>query len=343
MYNKTKSVQKKLIIIFLIFTLTYYNFIFIGNKFMKGLISYAIDNETLEEEVIESQEVEEKEPTIEVVNKDIHKTRMEDETEYEEKIEVRLNGITKLELIEVKDKESKFYNKAEEEMEDVTLGYVKTEIEKEKLLNVLGEDGILEIRDEDGKKIAILTEEIINNQVADEKIPQHFEEAEEENLENVLEEETLVTSYLTVTEKNIIIEYANNIKNIEIKLVNINMVKLPDGDEPNEEPAEQQEVEEEKEKAADLEIINTKKITTTEEQRDNLKCLKTSVNYEFTLNCDEEVVEEPEEESETNEEENEEEVEVEEEKVIENVISFKDTITRARLEKEEGEIVAGIK
>ena len=91
MYSNSKNALKKIVIIFLIITLTYYNLVLIGSNLVKGLFSYALDNNSLynneayANEVYTNQvysneinEIYDNEVVCEVnvESTDLHKTRM---------------------------------------------------------------------------------------------------------------------------------------------------------------------------------------------------------------------------------------------------------------------------
>lgn len=313
MLNNSNKKLKKIIISLLILTLTYSNFVLVGSNAYKGLISYAVDdNEIINNEPdIQNQEDDEIICEVLVESRDIHKTKMEEETEFTENLQIHLKNVSN---VLVEDVESSFYNNEEIETQNAKLKYVKTTINKEELKSLLGDEGTLNVLDNEGDYLAKLSLEYINEleeMEEDEpetpnKFPQTFTkivELENEEGEIVEEEQEEIRSYVSLVEDNIEVIYELETSKISYNIENI---KLTEKNEDN--------IDEVKE--INFVIENTKSIFDVEDL-DSLNYLKENKTYIFNI--------EENEENSNSEEET-------EKPNVEKIIKFKDTITKATLE-----------
>ncbi|MGN1311023.1 MAG: hypothetical protein ACI4VP_04945 [Clostridia bacterium] len=160
---------------------------------------------------------------LNIENKDIHKTSITDgRVDYTEKLNLDLSYRGEIANIEIEDISNDFYDTEELISEEASLKYLKTKIDKNMLVNLLGAEGKLTITDINSNKIlAEITKEYIETQELNTKIEQNFEE-EIESLEG--EETTKTTqtrTYITITEADVEIEYALEVNKIQIKIENI--------------------------------------------------------------------------------------------------------------------------
>ena len=239
---------------------------------------------------------------VEVLNNDIHKTEIKDtQKEYTEKLNIDLSYRKDLNSITVKDESNTFYNKEETETDIAHVQYLKTKINKEDLLSLLGDNGKLKILEEE-KILAELTTAFINNQELDEKVEQKIE----------LENEEIAVAYITVGENFVEIEYAVDVSGLLFELTNIK--------NQSEEDIELSNLSIENTRAILFNIQDTENKETISEnlnyfkELEDLDYLKQNVNYVFTF---------------INHVEENEALKVE--KNIENIIKFKDTVTRVSL------------
>lgn len=314
MFNYSKTKLKKILILFLVIALTYSNFILVGTNVYKGLVSYAADDTKMVENLIKEEKNEE-EPLFEIGMEalDIHKTKMEEETNFTSKVNLKLKNVKNI-LLE--DEPSTFYNKNDEEIEDISLKYVKTTLNKEELKNILGKNGTFSVLDDEENVLVKLSLADFQKLNLDEKTPQKFRKiVEEENEEGELvkKEQEEIRTYVTANEETIEIEYELNVKNLKFKVEN---------EFNNEE--------------INFVIENTKSIFDVKDL-DELNYLKESIKYTFEkLDKEENKEDKTEEDILLNEEQEE-----KEEPVVESLIQFKDTVTRAQFNLEQTEWVVG--
>lgn len=314
MFNNVKSQLKKVIVIFLIITLSYANIALIGNNIIQGLFSYALEDgqesiDTSNEEVSSDEEnennseailEEEEMQLLNIENKDIHKTTISEDgtVEYTENIKVNLDYITETFDVTIEDTLSEFYNSDKTLNEEIVLEYKTTTINKSDLISFLGDEGKIIIKDALTEKILVeLTKTGLISQELDLKVEQKF--ANEESVEEI-------RSNVTVKEETVEIEYVAKFTNIKIEIENITIEK-------NE--TQSQEENEEEIETEEFIIKNIKSISNIEEV-ENLDYLKSSVKY--IINDD-----------------------IENEKTIDSIIKFKDTITRADLTVDNTEWIVG--
>ena len=181
---------KKVLCIFLIISLIFSNV----SPMLLGLISYA------QEESEEDIQTEEK--ILEVEVSEFSKNNMlEEDTEYEEKLHVNLdyeNTVNKVKIsdikTELKGEEEADNEEDEDEEEFIDVFYQSTKINKDNLLNVIGENGLLEI---EYSELVEEDEEETNSQIVqvpeeDEKssqivqTPDEEEKVEEEKIPGVI-------------------------------------------------------------------------------------------------------------------------------------------------------------
>ena len=189
---------------------------------------------------------------INIYNEDIHKTTMTNgQVEYVEDINLDISYRKNISNIKIEDVKNEIYDNDERVNSEVTLKYKTTIINKEDLLNLLGEEGKISITDaKTNKVLAEITKEKIEAQTLNEKVAQKFTEGETEELR----------SNITVTDKNIEIEYVVDVTNLRIEFTNI------------------KEQSENKIEAATLYIENTKIISNINNV-ESLNNLKESIKY----------------------------------------------------------------
>ena len=114
MLNNSNKLQKKLLISLLIVTLTYSNFMLVGSSICKGFISYALDNSQIElnNEVEEDNEVI---CEVNVESTDIHKTKMQETTDFTENLKLHVKNVSN---IYIEDVENSFYISEEKIVEN---------------------------------------------------------------------------------------------------------------------------------------------------------------------------------------------------------------------------------
>ena len=349
MFSNIKSIPKKLMIVLLVLTLISSNFILVGSNLFGGLISYALEDEEILEEGTDNEVKFE----VNVESKDIHKTRMEESTEYTEKINLSLKNVSS---VSVEDKQNTFYDKDENEVETANLKYVKTVINLETLKSLLENEGKFEVLDSEGNKLVELSYEKIAEletayleaQVEDENAiptpaPQTFTkivEVENDHGEMEEQEQEEIRSYVTVSAEKVEITYEQEVNNLKFNIENINPEfgkliansEIPEENEEDEANEEDNGVDE-----VNFVIENTKSIFDVSDL-ENLNYLKEEKTYSYSaieFENEENEDQENSEEEQTEVPENNEEVI--EETTIENIIKFKSTITRATLESENAE------
>lgn len=324
MFN-LNSTLKKILVVFLIITLTYANLVLIGTNIAKSFNSYAVEetgkaetetetekkteNKTEGEEESEPLSEEEKE-LLTIDNKDIHKTKISEDgkTEFSENLEINLKNVNTNSNIIIEDVSNEFYNNEETLNKEISFKYNKTVMNKLELLSLLGEAGKLVIKDVATEKIlAEITSKAINEQTIDEKVEQKFSIDETETKE--------VRTCITVKDDVVEIEYSIDIEKIKFELNNITVKKV----EAEKEVEAETGIETEAEAKAETETEeNTKFIITNTINISNINNVETlsylKENKKVTLN----------------ETEN-----------IESIIKFKDTVTRANLEIDNKEWIVG--
>ena len=168
-------------------------------------------------------------------------------------------------------------------------------------------------------------------------MPQVFTKTiEVENEEGEVEEKEVeeTRTYITILEDTLNIIYEVEVNKIKFSLENIKTEQ----DINSEDEIAQEEIENEEENengVINFVIENTKSIFDVQDL-DNLNYLKEDINYTFNK---EEIAEENNEEAVQEEQDNIEQEDETEEPKIQNIIKFKDTITRARLETDNNEMI----
>ena len=307
MLSNSKTKLKKVLILFMVITLTYSNFLIVGANFYRGLNSYAVDETVFPSEIIVKDELE-KEPVFEIdVNTlDIHKTQMKEETEFTNTVNLKLKNVKNIQL---EDIENNFYDSKDEESEIAKLKYVKTQLNKEQLENVLGKEGVLTILDNQNNSIATLSLDYIDKLELDSKNPQTYKkivEFEDEDGSIKTKEVEEIGSYVISHEDSIEIEY-----NIEIKEIKTVINTRINNIEEN------------------FVIENTKSIFDVQNM-DSLNYLTQNIKYFYEEIDDIENKEEIDNKEDILIEEENNELE-EENLIVENTIKFKNTFTRASL------------
>ncbi len=203
------KVIKKIVSVLLIFSLVYANLS--GTIF--GIVSYAEDGNNAGEVNEQEKQVEETN-SLKVETKEFYKNNMtEEETEYEEALKLNLkyeNKFNKIEIYDVKTEIKKALEENEEkdeeeqdveETEKIKVFYKSTKINKESLLNTIGQDGKLELTykqlenaEEDEKTAEVEKETLIRDEEiteTDKKVlPQSEDEETVESDDNKNIEET---------------------------------------------------------------------------------------------------------------------------------------------------------
>lgn len=155
---------------------------------------------------------------LSIENKDIHKTTITEETkEYTEKLNLKLGYRKQTSNIAIEEIENDIYNN-EEKNEETKVKYNKTKIDKETLINLLGEEGKLTIKDAATDNTLVeLTKEYIEGQELNTKINQSFKE------ENTIDEDEVEEnrSNITITTDHVEVEYVVNVQKIKIIMENI--------------------------------------------------------------------------------------------------------------------------
>lgn len=134
-----KQSIKRILIIMLIISLLYAN----ANMAVLGLISYAID------ETKTDVAIDQKQPNLEIQLSDICKNKMEEEeTEYKENLELRINEDKPFSSIKISDTATTIKSEKSEEQEEslVKTFYKTTKINKEDLMRAIGETGSFVIK-----------------------------------------------------------------------------------------------------------------------------------------------------------------------------------------------------
>lgn len=134
-----KQSIKRILIIMLIISLLYAN----SNMAVLGLISYAID------ETKTDVSIDQKQPNLEIQLSDICKNKMEEEeTEYKENLELRINEDKPFSSIKISDTATTIKSEKSEEQEEslAKTFYKTTKINKEDLMRAIGETGSFVIK-----------------------------------------------------------------------------------------------------------------------------------------------------------------------------------------------------
>ena len=134
-----KQSIKRILIIMLIISLLYAN----ANMAVLGLISYAID------ETKTDVAIDQKQPNLEIQLSDICKNKMEEEeTEYKENLELRINEDKPFSSIKISDTATTIKSEKIEEQEEslAKTFYKTTKINKEDLMRAIGETGSFVIK-----------------------------------------------------------------------------------------------------------------------------------------------------------------------------------------------------
>ena len=221
---------------------------------------------------------------LNIENKDIHKTTIESgKVDYTETLNLDLSYRNDVTNITIEDVSNDFYNVDGQKNEDVTLQYKTTTINKEVLINLLGDTGKLVVTDiTTNKVVAEITDEIL----ATEGLTEQKFTDEETTVEEV-------RSNVTASNETVEIEYTTEVTNIKFELVDIKVQNESEID------------------ISDFVIENTKSILNVSDV-ENLSYLQENVKYV-----------------------------VNEEKTAQSTINFKDTVTRANLAVDNTEWVVG--
>lgn len=152
--------------------------------------------------------------TLNIENKDIHKTTIKDgKVTYTENLKLDFGYRKDISIFEIKDEINDIYN-GEEVNEEIAKKYVKTIMNKEDLENLLKEEGFVTVFDAENEKTLVkITKEYIEGLTLGEKTEVKIKDDEESQEE--------LRAYITVDEENITIEYVSSISKLQIKFENI--------------------------------------------------------------------------------------------------------------------------
>ncbi len=152
--------------------------------------------------------------TLNIENKDIHKTTIKDgKVAYAENLKLDFGYRKDISTFEIKDELNDIYN-GEEVNEEIAKKYVKTIMNKEDLENLLKDEGFVTVFDAENEKTLVkITKEYIEGLTSGEKTEVKIKDDEESQEE--------LRAYITVDEKNITIEYVGNVSKLQMKFENI--------------------------------------------------------------------------------------------------------------------------
>ncbi len=152
--------------------------------------------------------------TLNIENKDIHKTTIKDgKVAYAENLKLDFGYRKDISTFEIKDEINDIYN-GEEVNEEIAKKYVKTIMNKEDLENLLKDEGFVTVFDAENEKTLVkITKEYIEGLTSGEKTEVKIKDDEESQEE--------LRAYITVDEKNITIEYVGNVSKLQMKFENI--------------------------------------------------------------------------------------------------------------------------
>lgn len=152
--------------------------------------------------------------TLNIENKDIHKTTIKDgKVTYTENLKLDFGYRKDISTFEIKDEVNDIYN-GEEVNEEIAKKYVKTIMNKEDLENLLKDEGFVTVFNAENEKTLVkITKEYIEGLTLGEKTEVKIKDDEESQEE--------LRAYITVDEENITIEYVSSISKLQIKFENI--------------------------------------------------------------------------------------------------------------------------
>lgn len=152
--------------------------------------------------------------TLNIENKDIHKTTIKDgKVAYTENLKLDFGYRKDISTFEIKDEVNDIYN-GEEVNEKIAKKYVKTIMNKEDLENLLKDEGFVTVFNAENEKTLVkITKEYIEGLTLGEKTEVKIKDDEESQEE--------LRAYITVDEENITIEYVSSISKLQIKFENI--------------------------------------------------------------------------------------------------------------------------
>lgn len=152
--------------------------------------------------------------TLNIENKDIHKTTIKDgKVAYTENLKLDFGYRKDISTFEIKDEVNDIYN-GEEVNEKIAKKYVKTIMNKEDLENLLKDEGFVTVFNAENEKTLVkITKEYIEGLTLGEKTEVKIKDDEESQEE--------LRAYIIVDEENITIEYVSSISKLQIKFENI--------------------------------------------------------------------------------------------------------------------------
>ena len=178
----------------------------------ENLINEGTDEDTVAN--FEEINVEKELSLLNIINKDIHKTTIESgKIDFTESLKLDLSYRNLATNITIEDVSNDFYNVDGQENEEIVLQYKTTTINKEDLINLLGEEGKLVITDIiTNNVVAEITSEVL---ATDGLTEQKFTD-EETSVEEV-------RSSVTVGNETVEVEYIAEVTNIKFEILNINI------------------------------------------------------------------------------------------------------------------------
>lgn len=152
--------------------------------------------------------------TLNIENKDIHKTTIKDgKVAYTENLKLDFGYRKDISTFEIKDEVNDIYN-GEEVNEEIAKKYVKTIMNKENLENLLKDEGFVTVFNAENEKTLVkITKEYIEGLTLGKKTEVKIKDDEESQEE--------LRAYIIVDEENITIEYVSSISKLQIKFENI--------------------------------------------------------------------------------------------------------------------------
>lgn len=152
--------------------------------------------------------------TLNIENKDIHKTTIKDgKVAYTENLKLDFGYRKDISIFEIKDEVNDIYN-GEEVNEEIAKKYVKTIMNKEDLENLLKDEGFVTVFNAENEKTLVkITKEYIEGLTLGKKTEVKIKDDEESQEE--------LRAYIIVDEENITIEYVSSISKLQIKFENI--------------------------------------------------------------------------------------------------------------------------
>ena len=149
---KLREITKKSLASIALVSLIYVHSAITIDGMLHGFISYAINDEEVEQQQNSEEQIPEK---LEILRDDqFCKTDMRNvQYEYAETIKINVNSNAIPEKILATDSSNEFFNGDELSQEEIEVNYLKTTINREQLANFLGTNGRLEIKNPETETI----------------------------------------------------------------------------------------------------------------------------------------------------------------------------------------------